>query len=157
MTAKPALGIRAQIALLAVVPLGFLVLTLVLLMLLVRIGQQSSLVVQRVTRVVGQSDLMTQTVGRMSNDLSLYAKSGKRKGLPDYVTAKALLERQRGEMQALVRDDPVLAPAAARYVKGNAAVARPLRRRAARVPNRWPPGRRPDHRGTFDEGARRRT
>ena len=73
----PSLGIRVQIVLLAVVPLIFLVLTLLFATVLARSSEASTLISQRAGRILEQSDRMTQALGRMSRSLQLYQKSHK--------------------------------------------------------------------------------
>ncbi|HEY1727380.1 MAG TPA: methyl-accepting chemotaxis protein [Candidatus Baltobacteraceae bacterium] len=122
MKNKSVAGIRIQILLLTIVPLAFLVLTLVLLLGLVRTTLKSTQISEHVTRVLQESDLITQGFDAMSRSTSLFAKTHNRKDLAGSFVAQRDVADQQNKMLDLVANDPVLKPEAERYVKDTRAV-----------------------------------
>lgn len=117
-----ALGLRTQIAALAVVPLAFLILSLVLVLVLARSIERSAILSQRVAQIIGQSDRLSLSIGEMSQSLGNYAKSYRPKDLAEYDAALRALPGQEREMLELVRGTALEAPSR-RYVKATQAVA----------------------------------
>ena len=114
---RSTLGIRAQVILLAIVPLAFLMLNLGLVMLLARSSEQSVFVSQRVTRVLQQSDRLSQLIGRMSRSVTTFSKTRRDSDLVDFDAARSLVPGEAQALEDLVRGDASLEPAGARYVK----------------------------------------
>jgi methyl-accepting chemotaxis protein len=113
---SPALGIRVQIVLLAVVPLIFLVLTLFYATVLARSSEASTLISQRAGRILEQSDLMTQAVGKMTRSLQQFQRSQKDADLKDFDAAATVIPEHVGALSEAVRGTPLEA-AGARYAK----------------------------------------
>jgi len=122
MKPKSGAGIRFQILLLTIVPLAFLVLTLVLLLGLVRSTQKATQLSEHVTRVLQQSDLITQSFDAMSRSTSAFVKTHNRKDLAGSYVAQRDIDGEQRQLLALVQNDPVLRPEAERYVKDTRAV-----------------------------------
>jgi methyl-accepting chemotaxis protein len=121
MKTRPVLGLRNQIIALAVVPLIFLILSLVLVLVLARSIEQSAILSQRVAEIIKQSDTLSLSIGEMSLSLGQYARSYKSKDLALYDKAFAALPDQERTMTALVRGTALEKPAQ-RYVKAIDAV-----------------------------------
>src|ERR1700677_1116413 len=121
MKSRSMLGIRSQIVALAVVPLIFLILSLVLVLVLARSIEQSAILSQRVAEIIKQSDQLSLRVGEMSLSLGQYARSYKSKDLALYDTAYAALPGDERTMESLVRGTALEAPAQ-RFVKATDAV-----------------------------------
>lgn len=104
MNVKPSFGIRAQIIVLAVVPLVFLVATLLLVMVLARNSERSAILSQRVAQILAQSDKLSLNIGMQSRSLGAYAKSHKTKDLDEYDAAVRDLPGKKGALDDLVRE-----------------------------------------------------
>lgn len=122
MNNKSVTGIRTQILLIAIVPLAFLVLTLGLLLGLAETTLKSTQLSEHVTRVLQESDLITQGFDAMSRSTSLFAKSHNRKDLAGSFVAQREVADEQRKMLELVQNDPVLGPEAERYVKDTKSV-----------------------------------
>ena len=114
-------GIRAQIIVLAVVPLVFLVLTLLLVMALARSSEQSAILSQRVAQVLSQSDKLGLNIGLQSRSLGIYAKTHKKSDLDEYDAALRDLPTQERALEDLVRGTALAKPGT-RYIKAIDAV-----------------------------------
>lgn len=122
MKNKSVAGIRTQILLITIVPLAFLVLTLALLLGLVQTTLKSTQLSEHVTRVLQESDLITQGFDAMSRSTSLFAKTHNRKDLAGSFAAQRTVADEQRTMLELVANDPILRPEAERYVKDTKAV-----------------------------------
>jgi methyl-accepting chemotaxis protein len=122
MKAKSHFGIRLQVLLLEVVPLFFLVLTLVLVMLLVQGSERFAALSLRAAQVHRQSDQLTESFERMSRSLSDFAKSHRPADLAGFDAAQKLISGQEVALENSVRGDRILEPAATRYLKDVRAV-----------------------------------
>ncbi len=154
MRSRPALGLRNQIVALAVVPLVFLILSLVLVLVLARNIELSAILSQRVAQIIKQSDTLSLTIGEMSLSLGQYARSYKSKDLALYDKALATLPDQERELTSLVRGTALEKPAQ-RYAKGQSTCGGEALRGHAYGCSRAPRGRGAAFdRGCFDQGCR---
>lgn len=122
MTTRRLFGIRTQVLALAVVPLAFLVLTLVLALTLLRTTDASATVSQQAGQVLGQSEKVSFSVGSMSESLGKYARSHRASDLVAYDAALKALPGQERDLLALVHGNPRLEVPAKRFVKAVDAV-----------------------------------
>ena len=93
------------------VPLIFLVLSLVLVLVLARSIEQSAILSQRVAEIIKQSDTISLTIGEMSQSLGNYARSYKSKDLVEYDKALAALPAQERTMHSLTANTALEKPA----------------------------------------------
>jgi methyl-accepting chemotaxis protein len=122
MNVRRAFRIRAQIILLTVVPLAFLLVMLVLLLMLARTTERSAALSLKGTAILARSGAITEGVGHMSRSVQNYARSHNTSDLSEFDAAREDISEQSAALLDLVRGNKALEAAAARYVKDNADV-----------------------------------